>query len=212
MITTPERSAHRCSRRRNGSRAPARPLAHPTARGPAARSPDRTVTRIQERRVGLSRADARSQLAPSGLALPYGRRRPHPWKGGAVVPVSLAAPFRPTQQRAGAPSGAPGLLLCQEAGVSPCAPGRRPFREQARAEAERCCSRNARAFSTGSAGVSGCSRPGVDVGRAAASCDREVLDEVVAGRGASIMGVAAADGHSARGGWAGGARTRSCTR
>jgi hypothetical protein len=27
--------------------------------------------------------------------------------------------FRPTQQRAGAPSGAPGLLLCQEAGVPP---------------------------------------------------------------------------------------------
>jgi hypothetical protein len=36
-----------------------------------------------------------------------------------------APPPRPTQQRAGAPSGAPGLLLCQEAGVSPCAPGRR---------------------------------------------------------------------------------------
>jgi hypothetical protein len=70
-------------------------------------------------------------------------------------------------------------------------------REQAHAEAERCCSRNARAFSTGCAGVSDCSRPGVDVGRAAASCDREVLDEVVAGRGASIMGVAAADGHRA---------------
>ncbi len=30
-----------------------------------------------------------------------------------------AAPIRPTQQRAGAPRGAPGLLLCQEAGVSP---------------------------------------------------------------------------------------------
>jgi hypothetical protein len=37
------------------------------------------------------------------------------------------AAFRPTQQRAGAPSGAPGLLLRQEAGVSPRAPGRRPF-------------------------------------------------------------------------------------
>ena len=42
--------------------------------------------------------------------------------------------------------------------------------------------------------MSDCWRPGVDVGSAAASCDREVLDEVVAGLGASIMGVAA-------GGW-----------
>jgi hypothetical protein len=40
--------------------------------------------------------------------------------------VGCASRPRPTQQRAGAPSGAPGLLLCQEAGVSPCAPGRRP--------------------------------------------------------------------------------------
>jgi hypothetical protein len=39
-----------------------------------------------------------------------------------------AVETRPTQQRAGAPSGAPGLLRCQEAGVSPCAPGRRPER------------------------------------------------------------------------------------
>jgi hypothetical protein len=35
-----------------------------------------------------------------------------------------AAPNRPTQQRAGEPSGASALLLCQEAGASPCAPGR----------------------------------------------------------------------------------------
>ena len=55
---------------------------------------------------------------------------PASWKGGAVVPVSLAAPFRPTQQRADAPSGSPGLLLCPVTAVSPCAPGRRPFRER----------------------------------------------------------------------------------
>jgi hypothetical protein len=30
------------------------------------------------------------------------------------------------------------------------------------------------------------------------SCEREVLDEVVAGLGTTIMGVAGADGHSAR--------------
>jgi hypothetical protein len=38
---------------------------------------------------------------------------------------------RPTQQRAGAPSGAPGLLLFQEAGVSACALGRRPTQQRA---------------------------------------------------------------------------------
>src|SRR3954453_18622656 len=43
-----------------------------------------------------------------------------------------ASAARPTQQRAGAPSGAPGLLLCREAGVSPCAPGRRSQRERHR--------------------------------------------------------------------------------
>ena len=40
----------------------------------------------------------------------------------------MAAGRRPTQQRAGDLSGAPGPLLCQEAEVSPCAPGRRPQR------------------------------------------------------------------------------------
>jgi hypothetical protein len=35
---------------------------------------------------------------------------------------------RPSQRRAGAPRGAPGLLLRQEASVSPCAPSRRPLR------------------------------------------------------------------------------------
>jgi hypothetical protein len=45
--------------------------------------------------------------------------------------IAAAAQIRPTQQRTGPPSGAPGLLLCQEAGVSPCAPGRRPTRSSA---------------------------------------------------------------------------------
>jgi hypothetical protein len=40
--------------------------------------------------------------------------------------VPAAAQIRPNRQRAGAPSGTPGLLRCQEAGVSPRAPGRRP--------------------------------------------------------------------------------------
>jgi hypothetical protein len=41
------------------------------------------------------------------------------------------ARIRPTQQRAGAPSGAPRLLLCQEAGVLRCAPGPCPRRASA---------------------------------------------------------------------------------
>lgn len=37
---------------------------------------------------------------------------------------------RPTQQRAGAPSGAPGLLLLPRSRSLPCAPGRRPERQR----------------------------------------------------------------------------------
>ena len=48
-----------------------------------------------------------------------------------------ASEIRPTQQRAGALSDAPGLLLCQEAGVSPGAPGRRPERASARLQRRR---------------------------------------------------------------------------
>src|SRR5215218_5075340 len=39
-----------------------------------------------------------------------------------------AVEIRPTQQRAGAPSSAPGLLLSQEAGVFPCSSGHRLHR------------------------------------------------------------------------------------
>jgi hypothetical protein len=38
---------------------------------------------------------------------------------GQAEACQPAAAARPTQQRRGVPSGAPGLLLCQEAGVSP---------------------------------------------------------------------------------------------
>jgi hypothetical protein len=65
----------------------------------------------------------------------YGRRRPHTRKQQrASSPASrrATAHIRPTQQRASAPSGSPGLLLCREARVSPCAPGRRPWRKPAR--------------------------------------------------------------------------------
>src|SRR5687767_849724 len=37
----------------------------------------------------------------------------------AATRPERTAPFRPTQQRAAGQSGAPGLLLCEEAGVSP---------------------------------------------------------------------------------------------
>jgi hypothetical protein len=43
----------------------------------------------------------------------------------------------PSQQRAGAPSGAPGLLPCQVAGISICARGRRPRRACCRAPSRR---------------------------------------------------------------------------
>jgi hypothetical protein len=77
------------------------------------------------------------------------RRRPRSCFGGkATAPAELsssmlcggpqarpprgssAAPRRPTHQRTAGPRGAPGLLICQEAGVSACAPGRRPRRQQ----------------------------------------------------------------------------------
>jgi hypothetical protein len=81
--------------------------------------------------VRRSRAGAARNSCPAGLRCRTGGDARIRGNEKPVVPVSLAAPFRPTQQRAGAPSGAPGLLLCQEAGVSPCAPGRRPFRSSA---------------------------------------------------------------------------------
>ena len=42
--------------------------------------------------------------------------------------ITTAAASRPSQQRADARTGAPRQLLCGEAGVSPCAPARRPYR------------------------------------------------------------------------------------
>jgi hypothetical protein len=58
----------------------------------------------------------------------HGPRRRAMWKAAACHRAPCAGPtahIRPIQQRAGARGGAPGLLLCQGAGV-PCAPGRRP--------------------------------------------------------------------------------------
>jgi hypothetical protein len=54
------------------------------------------------------------------------------WSRSTHVPLltawRVAVGCRPTQQRAGAPRGASGLLLCREAGVSSCAAARRPAR------------------------------------------------------------------------------------
>ena len=49
---------------------------------------------------------------------------------GAWIRVDFARPaqIRPSQQRAEARTGAPRQLLCGEAGLSPCAPARRPYR------------------------------------------------------------------------------------
>jgi hypothetical protein len=58
-----------------------------------------------------------------------GDARTRAWqRTGSPPRTGATAQIRPTQQRTGAPSGAPGPLLCQEAAVSLCAPGRRPSR------------------------------------------------------------------------------------
>ena len=76
--------------------------------------------------IGTGRAGTRS--AARRLLLASGRRdlrhcavrdcRNHA-EGALRSGVGETSPSRPSQQRAGAPSGAPGLLLCREAGVSP---------------------------------------------------------------------------------------------
>ena len=82
--------------------------------------------------VHARRADDVRHRRPAALSSSKQRQREHgnrlskEQRDFGPRRVSAAARIRPTQQRAGAPSGAPGLLLCQEAGVSPCAAGRRP--------------------------------------------------------------------------------------
>jgi hypothetical protein len=82
----------------------------------------------RERRQGAMREAGDCTSSPSGREFRPGggARLSKEQRRGGPRRVSAAAQIRPTQQRAGAPSSAPGLLLCQEAGVSPCAPGRRP--------------------------------------------------------------------------------------
>ena len=62
------------------------------------------------------------RVVPSGCQFLAGKERP-PYRrssgAAARVALSAAAQIRPTQQRADDRSGALGLLLCQEAGVSP---------------------------------------------------------------------------------------------
>ena len=138
-------------RRPRGRRAP--PLrAAPAA--PRARGRDGARGRAADRHP----APARAHQPRHHLDLPPGHRqhrdhrhRPRPPRPDGPRPqlaahlkaarpaagsgVPAAGP-RPTQQRADAPSGAPGLLLCQEAGVSPGAPPHRPRRASAEPSSE----------------------------------------------------------------------------
>src|SRR5215207_7889975 len=72
-------------------------------------------TRLSEARP--PEAGRHGSDAPTLLVVP---------RGGSAVSgrpgCPAAAQCRPTQQRAGAPGGAPGLLLCQEAGLPPALP------------------------------------------------------------------------------------------
>ena len=88
-----------------------RPLGH--ARGPHYRGPRRLPGPDSHRQAALNLSLLRHVVLLLLMAPEQSRRT------------------RPTQQRAGAPSGAPGLLLCQEAGACPSAPGRRPGQKQA---------------------------------------------------------------------------------
>lgn len=106
---------------------------------------DTTVCRRIQQLASITVADRRSRVNrclayDHPLALPRDRSSDR----RRVSAGTLTLAFRPTQQRAGAPSGAPGLLLCQEAGVSPCAPGRRPFRSSPKPQPARLLLRGKR--------------------------------------------------------------------
>jgi hypothetical protein len=82
--------------------------------------------RCSSQRARVRRAWRRLLLANAACQRSFGWHR-----------IAPAAPIRPTQQRAGAPTGAPGLLLCQDVGVSARAPDRRPERAPARESSRR---------------------------------------------------------------------------
>ena len=82
-------------------------------------APDRSALS----QIVRSERELRTGLAPASV----GKEQP-----ACPRPSRRAtAPIRPTQQPADARASAPTQLLCREAGVSPCAPARRPGREPA---------------------------------------------------------------------------------
>jgi hypothetical protein len=97
-------------------------------------------SRAQRHRCGaclcrprLPRARGASEVRPTRARVRRARRRlrlPKQQRSFGRRRIGAAAPIRPTQQRAGAPSSARGLLLLPEAGVSPGARGRRPTRQR----------------------------------------------------------------------------------
>jgi hypothetical protein len=80
--------------------------------------------RLPPRSCICGKAAARPSLPPS--MRPSSERRAQARRLPKHRPP--AAAFRPTEQRMDARSGAPRRLVSREAGVSPCAPARRPFR------------------------------------------------------------------------------------
>jgi hypothetical protein len=119
----------RRSRPADRARAP-RPRA---ATAPRVQSTAEARHGVQPHPAGLAAAllarpfPARGHVVPAGIGSCASARRPRACaitrRDGAGPRVTTAG-RRPAQQRAGAPSGAPGLLLCEEAGVPPCARGR----------------------------------------------------------------------------------------
>ena len=79
---------------------------------------------VRRRAIGSHLAPASVEKSSRAAAIAFHATR-HWRVAGAAATHALA--IRPTQQRAGPPSGPAGLFLCHEAGVSPCAPDRRAF-------------------------------------------------------------------------------------
>ena len=123
-------SRHPAPRKPHLSRTPASPRVASVAefgrRAPALDERSRLGGRsphacsVLSMRASGGRGTSRSTSSRAGVSCEWAEAPA--FEGAASVSaarVSAAARIRPTQQRAGAPSGAPGLLLCQEAGVSP---------------------------------------------------------------------------------------------
>jgi len=127
----------------------------------------------------------------------------------------MAAGRRPTQQRAGDLSGAPGPLLCQEAEVFPCVPGRRPQRASSKSMTSSASTidrrhtagtpwRSSSVIASGAAGAAArCADPTASAGRRCGSSPMPA-----SGPGASVAAVARAARSSSDGIHSSGTKSR----